>query len=81
MLVAEALEAGSLGMNECWFFSRLLDCCIIMGAKTYEDVQRVLNFAIPRLIWLEGAMCSARTLMMEKLRVFMKARDTIEWDD
>ena len=69
------LEACSLGQDASWFFSRVLDCCTILGAKEFADVKKTVRHAMFQLIWLEEAMSSAFTFMMENLQTFMEARN------
>ena len=76
MLVAGALEACNLARDECWFFSRILDCCTIMGAKTFADVKRVTLFSRTQLVWLDEAMDSNLASMLEKIKVYMDALNT-----
>lgn len=76
MLVVGALEACSLGRDASCFFSRILDCCTIMGAKRFKEVREMIKFAMNQLIWLEEVMSSPFALMMEKLRIFMEVPDT-----
>jgi hypothetical protein len=73
MVVVGGLEACSLQQDASWFFSRIVDCCTILGARQYEDVEKTVKHAMSQLIWLEETMSSAFALMMGRLQTFMEA--------
>ena len=75
MVVVGGMEACSLGQDASWFFSRVVDCCTILGATRYEDVKRTVEHTMSQLIWLEEAMSSALALMMGELQAYMVAPD------
>lgn len=80
MLLVGAMEACHL-QRECdenWFFTRILNCCIIVSGTSFEKVELLVKHSMAEMIWFEAAVEEEVKSMMEELRMYLEAREGAE---